>query len=75
MVGSKRNHDKLKAFLDAKANHYNTLDFIESDPVCIPHRFNKKQDVEIAGFLAATLAWGQRVTIINKCNELLRLMD
>lgn len=75
MPGKKINRDKLKAFLDAKADQYNTLDFITLDPISIPHRFSKKQDIEIAGFLAATLAWGQRVTIINKCKELLQLMD
>jgi len=65
----------LKSFLDEKAIQFNTLDFIENDPVVIPHQFRKKQDIEIAGFLAATLAWGQRVTIINKCRELLQSMD
>ncbi|MBK7652020.1 MAG: TIGR02757 family protein [Flammeovirgaceae bacterium] len=68
------NRNKLKAFLDAKVDQYNTLDFISLDPISIPHQFSKKQDIEIAGFLAATLAWGQRVTIINKCKELLHLM-
>lgn len=65
----------MKDFLDEKVNLYNTSGFIDSDPISIPHQFTKKQDIEIAGFFAATLAWGQRVTIINKCNELLSLMD
>ncbi|MDB5133112.1 MAG: hypothetical protein JWR02_2861 [Mucilaginibacter sp.] len=65
----------LKAFLDSKVNQYNRSDFIKSDPVSIPHRFNKQQDIEIMGLWAAVLAWGQRVTIINKCNELITLMD
>jgi uncharacterized protein (TIGR02757 family) len=65
----------LKAFLDAKVTQYNRPDFIKNDPVCIPHLFTKKQDIEIMGFWAATLAWGQRVTIINKCKELIALMD
>ena len=65
----------LKAFLDSKVDQYNRLDFIENDPVAIPHLFTKKQDIEIMGFWAATLAWGQRVTIINKCKELIGLMD
>lgn len=54
---------------------YNQPGFIEHDPVSIPHAFKKKQDIEIAGFLAAILAWGQRMTIINKSRELLELMD
>jgi uncharacterized protein (TIGR02757 family) len=49
--------------------------FIESDPILIPHAYRKKQDIEIAGLFAAVLAWGQRVTIIRKCKELLALMD
>jgi uncharacterized protein (TIGR02757 family) len=69
------NISDLKAFLDSKVAQYNRPDFIKNDPVCIPHLFTKKQDIEIMGFWAATLAWGQRVTIINKCRELINLMD
>ncbi|MEO8887497.1 MAG: TIGR02757 family protein [Mucilaginibacter sp.] len=65
----------LKGFLDTKVTQYNRPEFIKNDPVCIPHLFTKKQDIEIMGFWAATLAWGQRVTIINKCRELIALMD
>lgn len=54
---------------------YNRKDFITDDPVSIPHRFTKKQDIEIAGFFAATLAWGNRKSIINSCNKLMQLMD
>ena len=67
--------ENLKAFLDAKVAQYNQPGFIVNDPVCIPHLFTKQQDIEIMGFWAATLAWGQRVTIINKCKELIALMD
>lgn len=73
MVGQMIN--ELKYFLDSKVAQYNRPDFIANDPVCIPHLFSKKQDIEIMGFWAATLAWGQRVTIINKCRELITLMD
>ena len=65
----------LKDFLDEKVAQYNQPDFIPNDPVSIPHRFSKKQDIEISGFFAAILAWGQRKTIINKCHELFSLMD
>jgi hypothetical protein len=65
----------LKLFLDSKVAQYNQPDFIKKDPVSIPHLFSMKQDIEIMGFWAATLAWGQRVTIINKCKELIDLMD
>ncbi|MFD2865052.1 TIGR02757 family protein [Mucilaginibacter antarcticus] len=67
--------ENLRAFLDAKVAQYNQPGFIANDPIGIPHLFTKKQDIEIMGFWAATLAWGQRVTIINKCKELIALMD
>jgi len=54
---------------------YNQPNFITNDPICIPHRFAKKQDIEIAAFFAAILAWGQRKTIINKCTDLFDRMD
>ena len=65
----------LKAFLDAKVVQYNQPGFIENDPIVIPHGFSRKQDIEIMGFWAAILAWGQRKTIIAKCRELINLMD
>lgn len=65
----------LKNFLDEKVELFNRPAFIEHDPVSIPHRFSGKQDIEIAGFFAAMLAWGQRVTIIRKCTELMLWMD
>lgn len=65
----------LKDFLDAKAEQYNTPEFIASDPISIPHGFSLKQDKEIMGFFAAIFAWGQRKTIINKCKELSSRMD
>jgi uncharacterized protein (TIGR02757 family) len=61
--------------LNEKYLKFNNLSFIETDPICIPHKFSKKQDVEISAFFAAILAWGQRKTIINKCNELIQRMD
>ncbi|WP_207420521.1 TIGR02757 family protein [Desertivirga brevis] len=69
------NREGLKGFLDAKAEQYNCLDFIPNDPIVIPHQFTLKQDIEIMGFLASILAWGQRKTIINKCRDLINRMD
>jgi uncharacterized protein (TIGR02757 family) len=66
---------QLKEFLDEKVEQYNQPGFIQDDPIQIPHQFKKLQDIEIAGFFAATLAWGQRKTIITKCKELMHLMD
>src|SRR5436305_11852602 len=68
-------HAALKEFLDTKVALYNQPGFIAADPISIPHRFTQKQDIEIAGFFAALFAWGNRIIIINKCTELLRLMD
>lgn len=65
---------ELKSFLDEKADWYNRMDFIASDPVQIPHRFTLKEDVEIAGFLAATIAWGNRKSIISSGNKMMDLM-
>ncbi|MFD0941581.1 TIGR02757 family protein [Pedobacter boryungensis] len=61
---------ELKDFLDFKVDQYNRPNFIANDPISIPHQYANKQDIEIAAFFAAILAWGQRKTIINKCNEL-----
>lgn len=66
---------KLKAFLDRKVAEYNRPSFIALDPVCIPHLFTRKQDIEIAGFFASIFAWGNRTTIINKTRELMMLME
>ncbi|MFD2037271.1 TIGR02757 family protein [Belliella marina] len=65
----------LKDFLDSKVEKYNQPGFIPLDPISIPHGFTKKQDIEITGFVASILAWGQRKTIINKCVELFAMMD
>lgn len=65
----------LKDFLDYHYIAFNKPSFIEYDPVLIPHRYSKREDIEVAGFFAAVLAWGQRKTIISKCSELMALMD
>ncbi|MEH0154042.1 TIGR02757 family protein [Limibacter armeniacum] len=65
----------MKALLDSKVLEYNQEGFIKDDPISIPHRFTQKQDIEIMALWASLLAWGQRKTIINKCNELLERMD
>jgi len=67
--------NSLKLFLDDKVRLYNQPSFITADPICIPHLFTKKQDIEIAGLFAAVFAWGNRTTIINKSKELMQLMD
>jgi uncharacterized protein (TIGR02757 family) len=65
----------FKEFLDEKVRLYNNRNFIETDPIQIPHLFSKKEDIEIAGFLAATIAWGQRKSIISNAKKLVTMMD
>ena len=65
----------LKDFLDGKVVQYNQPSFIPHDPICIPHLFTRKQDIEIAAFFAAVFAWGNRTIIINKSRQLMQLMD
>jgi uncharacterized protein (TIGR02757 family) len=66
---------ELKAFLDEKVEKYNRLDFIEQDPISIPHRFTSKEDIEISGFLAATIAWGNRTMILRNANRMMTYLD
>ena len=68
-------YSSLKDFLNTKVELYNQPYFIAADPISIPHRFTLKEDIEIAAFFAALFAWGNRTIIINKCTELLQLMD
>ena len=66
---------ELKTFLDEKVEQYNHPKFLEDDPLQIPHRFTKKEDIEISGFLTATIAWGNRKSIINNASRLMELLD
>ncbi|TMU56348.1 TIGR02757 family protein [Flagellimonas algicola] len=65
---------ELKEFLDAKVEQYNHPSFLEDDPLQIPHRFTNKEDIEISGFLTATIAWGNRKSIIKNASSLMELM-
>jgi uncharacterized protein (TIGR02757 family) len=65
----------LYKLLEEKLQQYNRPDFISTDPISIPHRFTLKQDIEIAGFFAAIFAWGNRTTILKKCEDLVNRMD
>lgn len=69
------NQKELKDFLDEKYLKYNCKEFVEKDPIQIPHLFTNKNDIEISGFLAATIAWGQRPVIIRNAHKLIELMD
>ncbi|AUS07393.1 TIGR02757 family protein [Pseudotamlana carrageenivorans] len=65
---------ELKEFLDSKVLEYNNPKFIDSDPIQIPHRFSLKEDIEIASFLAATIAWGNRKMIIKNADKIMQLL-
>jgi uncharacterized protein (TIGR02757 family) len=65
----------LYDFLEFKYQQYNTPEFIPSDPISVPHLFTKKQDIEIAGFLTATISWGSRKSIIANARKLVQMMD
>ena len=69
------NATELKSFLDEKVQQYNTLAFINDDPIAIPHSFSKKEDIEIAAFFAATIAWGNRKSIMTNARSLMKRMD
>jgi uncharacterized protein (TIGR02757 family) len=61
-------------FLNEKVEQFNNPRFIESDPIRIPHRYRLKEDIEISGFLAATIAWGNRKMIIQNASKMMNLM-
>lgn len=69
------NKAELKIFLDQKVKQYNHPKFLETDPIQIPHGFSKKEDIEISGFLTATIAWGNRKSIIKNAKQLMQRMD
>ena len=68
------NDPGLKEFLDQKVEQYNTPNFIELDPIQIPHMYSAKEDIEISGFLVATISWGNRISIINSAKRMMGLM-
>lgn len=65
---------ELHEFLEEKVTQYNTPQFIESDPIQIPHLFKSKEDIEIAGFLTATISWGNRKMILKNAHKMMQLM-
>ncbi|HYG52021.1 MAG TPA: TIGR02757 family protein [Flavobacteriales bacterium] len=65
----------IKELLEEKTAQYNNRSFIPDDPICVPHQFTKKQDIEIAGFFAAIIAWGNRKSIVKNASRLVEMMD
>ncbi len=74
-MGMKLKKEVLKEFLDEKVDKYNRPDFIPLDPISIPHQYKRKEDIEISGFLAATIAWGNRTMILRSAKRMMDFMD
>ena len=68
------NKDQLKEFLETKVSYYNTVAFVDSDPIQVPHYFSNKEDIEISGFLTACISWGNRKSIINNSFNMMHRM-
>ncbi len=75
MNNNQLSHEEMFDFLEAKYELYNRPGFIEDDPISIPHNFSRKEDIEISGFLTATIAWGNRKMILRNANRLMQMMD
>ncbi len=69
-----KNVHSLREFLDEKVAEYNRPDFIGRDPIQIPHNYTSKEDIEISGFLTATISWGNRISILNSARRMMALM-
>ena len=67
------NNKELKEYLDFKASQYENIDFITNDPIKIPHQYQRKEDIEICAFFTATIAWGNRLSIIKSGENLMRI--
>lgn len=67
--------NEIKEILEEKYMHYNNSKFIETDPIIVPHQFSLKENIEISAFLTATIAWGNRKSIIKNAKNLMSLLD
>jgi len=67
-------YSELRDFLNEKVLEYNRPGFIEMDPIQIPHLYEEKEDIEIAGFMSAVIAWGNRASIIKSARKMMSLM-
>lgn len=66
---------EIKSFLDEKVIKFNQPSFIDNDPISIPHLYQRKEDIEISGFLTATIAWGRRDLILKSAHRLMELLE
>ncbi|GHV00914.1 TIGR02757 family protein [Bacteroidia bacterium] len=68
-------HEELRETLETLCERYNNADFIADDPIGIPHRYSRQEDIEISGFLSATIAWGNRKAIVRSCGRMMEHLD
>ena len=66
---------ELHELLEFLHDRYNCTAFVADDPVAIPHDYTSREDIEISGFLAATIAWGKRPMIVTNGRRLMERMD
>ena len=59
-----------KTELDKLVEKYETVDFIKNDPIQFCHRYKKKEEIELAGFIASLFAYGNRKIFIKKLDEI-----
>ena len=69
------NKEELRDLLEHLHDKYNRPEFIEPDPISIPHSFSDRHDREVAGFMAATIAWGNRKAIVKSAARMMQYMD
>ena len=69
------NKEELRDLLEHLHDKYNQPEFIEPDPISIPHSFSDRHDREVAGFMAATIAWGNRKAIVKSAARMMQYMD
>jgi len=67
--------EELKSFLDYKAELYENASFIDNDPIQLPHRFSRKEDIEIVAFIVSQISWGNRKSIINSGEKIIQIME
>ena len=72
---SDMSREEMRELLERLHDRYNNESFIEADPISVPHSFTRPVDREIAGFLAATIAWGNRRAIVQSAHRMMRYMD
>ena len=64
------NDTLTKYKMDELVQLYETPKFIKDDPIQFPHRYKKKEDIEIAAFISSLVSYGSR----KQFNEKLKFL-